>query len=115
MRVVGRGRLRRKAGKQGRLPSRREADHLLPAAASMNERRYDPTAGEWTIFATHRQDRTYRPDDSTCPLCPTPPGGRLTEIPAPSFEVAVFDNRFPSLTLDPPSVESPGGSLYRAE
>lgn len=81
----------------------------------MNERRYDPTAGEWTIFATHRQDRTYRPDDSTCPLCPTPPGGRLTEIPAPSFEVAVFDNRFPSLTLDPPSVESPGGSLYRAE
>jgi UDPglucose--hexose-1-phosphate uridylyltransferase len=31
-----------------------------------------------------------------CPLCPTH-GDRLTEIPAPDYEVAVFENRFPSL------------------
>jgi UDPglucose--hexose-1-phosphate uridylyltransferase len=33
----------------------------------------------------------------SCPLCPTRPGGSWTEIPAHAFEVAVFENRFPSL------------------
>ncbi len=27
----------------------------------MSERRYDPTHDEWVTFATHRQDRTYKP------------------------------------------------------
>ncbi len=68
----------------------------------MSERRYDPTADEWVTFATHRQDRTYLPPSEQCPLCPTRDGSRPTEIPQPSFEIAVFDNRFPSLTPDPP-------------
>jgi len=58
--------------------------------------RYDPLLGEWVIIASHRQDRTYLPPADHCPLDPSRPG-RLTEIPAPDYEVAVFENRFPSL------------------
>jgi UDPglucose--hexose-1-phosphate uridylyltransferase len=61
--------------------------------------RYDPLLGEWVIVASHRQDRTYLPPADHCPLDPSQPG-RLTEIPAPSYEVAVFENRFPSLVTD---------------
>jgi UDPglucose--hexose-1-phosphate uridylyltransferase len=58
--------------------------------------RYDPLLGEWVIVASHRQDRTYLPPADHCPLDPSQPG-RLTEIPAPDYEVVVFENRFPSL------------------
>ncbi len=58
--------------------------------------RYDPLLGEWVIVASHRQDRTYLPPADHCPLDPSRPG-RLTEIPAPDYEVVVFENRFPSL------------------
>jgi len=58
--------------------------------------RYDPLLGEWVIIASHRQDRTYLPPADHCPLDPSRPG-RLTEIPAPDYEVVVFENRFPSL------------------
>ncbi len=68
----------------------------------MSERRYDPTADEWVTFATHRQDRTYKPPADQCPLCPTRDPANPTEIPQPAFEIAVFDNRFPSLSPDPP-------------
>jgi UDPglucose--hexose-1-phosphate uridylyltransferase len=62
--------------------------------------RYDPLLGEWVIIASHRQDRTYLPPADHCPLDPSQPG-RLTEIPAPDYEVAVFENRFPSLVTPP--------------
>ena len=62
--------------------------------------RYDPLLGEWVIIASHRQDRTYLPPADHCPLDPSQPG-RLTEIPAPDYEVAVFENRGPSLITPP--------------
>jgi UDPglucose--hexose-1-phosphate uridylyltransferase len=68
---------------------------LGPLGAS-SQVRYDPLLGEWVIIASHRQDRTYLPPADHCPLDPSGPG-RLTEIPAPDYEVAVFENRFPSL------------------
>ena len=68
----------------------------------MSERRYDPTADEWVTFATNRQDRTYQPPADQCPLCPTLDPAHATEIPRRAFQIAVFDNRFPSLTPDPP-------------
>lgn len=67
----------------------------------MSERRYDPTADEWVSFATNRQDRTYQPPADRCPLCPTRDPAHPTEIPRPAFQIAVFDNRFPSLSPDP--------------
>lgn len=69
----------------------------------MSERRYDPTADEWVTFATHRQDRTYQPPADRCPLCPTLDPAHATEIPRRAFQIAVFDNRFASLSPDPPA------------
>lgn len=68
----------------------------------MSELRWNPIRREWVITATHRMDRTLHPPRDYCPFCPTVPGGFETEIPRPDFEVAVFENRFPSLHLQPP-------------
>ena len=67
--------------------------------------------GEWTITATHRQDRTFLPPRDFCPLCPTRPGGPPTEIPRGDFEIAVFDNLFPSLEPQPPEPAVEGTEL----
>jgi UDPglucose--hexose-1-phosphate uridylyltransferase len=69
--------------------------------------RYDPLLGEWVISASHRQDRTHQPSAADCPLCPSAPG-RLTEIPAPRYDVAVFENRFAALAGEP-AAAGPGG------
>ena len=62
----------------------------------MSELRFEELRGEEVVYAIHRQDRTFLPDRDHCPLDPTLPGGAQTEIPFPSFEIAVFDNRFPA-------------------
>ncbi len=64
----------------------------------MNQLRWDPTLREWVAYATHRQDRTFLPPAEYCPLCPTMPGGFPTEAPRSSYEIAVFENKFPSFT-----------------
>jgi UDPglucose--hexose-1-phosphate uridylyltransferase len=61
------------------------------------EIRFDELRGEPVVYATARQERTFLPDSGDCPLCPTRPGGPVTEIPTPSYEIAVFENRFPAL------------------
>ena len=81
----------------------------------MSERRYDPTADEWVTFATHRQDRTYQPPAEHCPLCPTRDPASPTEIPRAAFEIAVFDNRFPSLSPDPPPPDVAATDLIAVE
>ena len=68
----------------------------------MSELRYHPFLDQWVITATHRQDRTFHPPDGYCPLCPTKPGGFPTEIPQAEYDIAVFENKFPSLFADPP-------------
>lgn len=86
----------------------------LEPTRTASEARFDPLRGEWVVIASHRQGRTYRPPADECPLCPSR-NGRLSEIPADDYEVAVFENRFPSLTGDPgpetgepPFVSAPG-------
>jgi UDPglucose--hexose-1-phosphate uridylyltransferase len=66
-----------------------------PASAE-SALRWDPLLGEWVIIAAQRQDRTFLPPPDQCPLDPSGPG-RLTEVPADSYDVVVFENRFPSL------------------
>jgi len=78
----------------------------------MSERRWHPLREEWVITATHRQDRTYKPPADYCPLCPTRDGARPTEIPAPDYEIVVFENRFPSFSLPPPSDAIEGNVLH---
>jgi len=77
----------------------------------LNQLRWDPTLGEWVAYATHRQDRTFLPPAEYCPLDPTKPGGFPTEVPRPSYDIVVFENRFPSFTPDAPDADGEGNAL----
>lgn len=81
----------------------------------MTERRFDPTKGEWVTISSHRQDRTFLPAKELCPFCPTHSEEFATEVPAPTYDLAVFDNKFPSLTPNPPQPSVQTSSLYPVE
>jgi UDPglucose--hexose-1-phosphate uridylyltransferase len=82
-------------------PDRRQ----LPATGVQSEARWDSLLSEWVVIASHRQDRTFQPAADACPLCPSS-AGSLTEIPAPEYEVVVFENRFPTLATTAPPAQS---------
>ncbi|HEY3873178.1 MAG TPA: galactose-1-phosphate uridylyltransferase [Actinocrinis sp.] len=82
----------------------------LGRGAGASETRFDPVQGEWIAIAGHRQERPYHPAADVCPLCPSSEG-RQSEIPAPDYEVVVFENRFPSLGGPPDPEESLAGPL----
>lgn len=68
--------------------------------------RWHPLRGEWVAYASHRQGRTFMPPPEYNPLAPTRDPQFPTEMPQGQYDVAVFENRFPSMTLaahDPPS------------
>lgn len=61
---------------------------------------WHPLRQEFVCTAPGRQNRTFKPDTADCPLCPTKSSSTdPTEIPFTDFELAVFDNRFPSYAL----------------
>ncbi|AZA11192.1 galactose-1-phosphate uridylyltransferase [Corynebacterium gerontici] len=70
----------------------------LPEANTASEIRRDPLTGAWVAYASHRMNRTFMPPANENPLAPTKPGELPTEIPSPSYDVVVFENRFPSFT-----------------
>jgi UDPglucose--hexose-1-phosphate uridylyltransferase len=80
----------------------------MPSELSLPESalRWDPLVGEWVVIAAQRQDRTFLPPPEACPLDPSAPG-RPTEIPAPDYDVVVFENRFPSLRGPVPATTGP--------
>jgi UDPglucose--hexose-1-phosphate uridylyltransferase len=61
--------------------------------------RYNPFLKEWTIYAAHRQNRTFLPPAEYNPLAPTTDASYPTEVPAGDYDVTVFENLFPSLGL----------------
>ncbi|MDP9883269.1 UDPglucose--hexose-1-phosphate uridylyltransferase [Sinomonas atrocyanea] len=71
----------------------------LTQRAAPGELRYDELSGDWVAIAAHRQSRTHLPPAEACPLCPSTPSN-ASEIPDPDYDVAVFENRFPSLGPD---------------
>jgi UDPglucose--hexose-1-phosphate uridylyltransferase len=77
----------------------------------LNQLRWDPTLREWVAYATHRQDRTFLPPAEYCPLDPTKPGGFPTEVPRESYDIVVFENRWPSFAPDAPQPEEEGSPL----
>ena len=68
----------------------------IPTVAPASEMRRDPLTGDWVAFAAHRMNRTFLPPANENPLAPTREGQLPTEIPSPSYDVVVFENRFPS-------------------
>ena len=79
---------------------------LPPAEPGRSQLRLDVLTGEWVTIASHRNTRTFMPPPDECPLCPTGRGVVPSEIPARDYDVVVFENRFPSLTMD--AVGTPG-------
>ncbi|MBO3750999.1 galactose-1-phosphate uridylyltransferase [Streptosporangiaceae bacterium NEAU-GS5] len=77
----------------------------LPPRPYASELRYDPLMDEWVAIARHRQTRTHLPSVEECPLCPGHPG---SEIPS-DYDVAVFENRFPSFSFNIGAYEQVGG------
>lgn len=69
----------------------------------MAELRWHPFLQEWVINAPHRQNRTFLPPPEYCPLCPTKKNFTATEIPFATYDIVVFENKFPSLTSSPPT------------
>ena len=60
--------------------------------------RWQPLRGEWVAYAPHRQSRTFLPPPQYNPLRPTTDPHHPTELPRGKYDVAVFDNLFPSLS-----------------
>ncbi len=85
----------------------RDLGRVDDLAGPVSALRWDPLAGEWVVIAEQRQDRTFLPPADACPLDPSAPG-RPTEIPASSYDVVVFENRFPSLSGARPRPAGPG-------
>jgi UDPglucose--hexose-1-phosphate uridylyltransferase len=68
--------------------------------------RWHPLREEWVAYAGHRQHRTFLPPADFNPLAPTFDPANPTELPAGDYDVAVFDNRFPTFAQsahDPPA------------
>ena len=81
-------------------PDRTAVDERgLPQVETESWLRRDPLTGEWAIYAAHRQNRTFLPPANEDPLAPTRPGQKPSEIPEADYQVAVFENRFPSLSM----------------
>jgi UDPglucose--hexose-1-phosphate uridylyltransferase len=102
----------------GHRPAPVEDRRPLPARATefaaQSQLRFDRTTGQWVIIAALRQDRTYKPPPEACPLCPGPTG-LTSEVPAPDYDVVVFENRFPSLSGAVTPVPLPAAARVPAE
>jgi UDPglucose--hexose-1-phosphate uridylyltransferase len=69
--------------------------------------RWHPLRGEWVAYAGHRQHRTFLPPAEYNPLAASQDSAHPTEVPAGPWEVAVFENLFPTFAMsahDPPSL-----------
>ncbi|MDQ7094826.1 galactose-1-phosphate uridylyltransferase [Desulfosporosinus sp. PR] len=74
----------------------------------MTELRYNPLLGDWTMVASHRQNRPHLPKEG-CPFCPG--SGKVPE----HYDVLKYDNDFPALMPEPPEPDPVATSLYTAE
>ena len=86
----------------GKAPLRCELPPPSPVSAPLDTRphlRWHPLRGEWITYAAYRQDRTFLPPPEYNPFAVTKDAAHPTELPRGNWDVAVFDNRFPALSL----------------
>lgn len=74
----------------------------------MAELRWNPLLKDWTMVASHRQNRPQMPKD-WCPFCPG--SGKVPE----DFQVLKYDNDFPALSENPPEPDKVGSELYKTK
>ena len=78
----------------------------LPSINQNNQHlRWNSLRNEWVFYSPVRQKRTFLPNVSNCPLCPSQKDGMTTDIPVSDYEIAVFDNRFSALSFNPPNIK----------
>jgi UDPglucose--hexose-1-phosphate uridylyltransferase len=70
------------------------------------ELRYNPLLNDWTMVASHRQNRPDMPKDY-CPFCPG------SEKVPDEYDVYRYDNDFPALSPNPPVPDDVATNLYR--
>ena len=92
-------------GRALRLYSRRpiSADIQSPpaepqGAGANSHMRWHPLRREWIAYAQHRQGRTFLPPAEHNPLAPSNDPERPSELPVGDYDVAVFDNLFPTFS-----------------
>ena len=98
-----------------RQPMQRVADAPSPFAEPLQGEphlRWHALRGEWVTYAAYRQGRTFLPPPEYNPLAVTTDAAKPTELPAGDWDIAVFDNRFPSLSLA--AREAPAASVPTA-
>ena len=74
-----------------------QAETDFSSGVGPSELRWHPLRQEWSIYAGARQNRPHLPGQADDPLAPGGPGQPASEIPFADFEIAIFENRFPSL------------------
>lgn len=62
--------------------------------------RWHPLRLEWVIYASHRQNRTFLPPKNYSPLAVSTNKDFPTEMPAGDYDIAVFENLFPSMNFN---------------
>jgi UDPglucose--hexose-1-phosphate uridylyltransferase len=89
------------------------ADDIVPTnpphdpVTGRSHLRWHPLRGEWVAYASHRQNRTFLPPKDFSPLAVTSRDDFPTELPRGKYDMAVFENLFPSLALNHEGVEPP--------
>ena len=74
----------------------------------MAELRWNPMIDDWTMIASHRQNRPQMPKD-WCPFCPGPDNHKVSE----KYDVLKYDNDFPALSQNPPVPDAVETELYK--
>ena len=85
------------------LPAMEAPSPIAPSNPSVHLR-WHPLRGEWVAYALHRQHRTFLPSAAHNPLVPSRDPQNPSEVPEGPWDVAVFENRFPTFaaTAGPP-------------
>jgi len=72
----------------------------------MAELRWNPLLKDWTMVASHRQNRPEMPKN-WCPFCPN--SGRVPK----DYDVYKYDNDFPALCQEPSEPDDVGSNFYK--
>lgn len=72
----------------------------------MAEIRFNPFKRDWTMIASHRQDRPQMPK-GWCPFCPG--SGKVPD----HYDVLSYDNDFPALSQSPPAPDDVANDFFK--
>jgi UDPglucose--hexose-1-phosphate uridylyltransferase len=90
-----------------------------PATRSRPHFRWHPLLGEWVAYAAERQQRTFLPPPAHDPLRPSDDPAAPTELPVGDYDIAVFDNLFPSMSeeadVPAPQIVATEGAMGHCE